>query len=102
MKKSLTLLFFGILCLTACKKSSSGSNSTFSATVDGKAATFNVSSATLVRSTASNEKRLDITGISTDNSKRLIITLTNNNVSPATVITITNGQVSNLKYMVLN
>ena len=77
MKKSLSILLVGILCITACKKSNSNnnSNSTFTATVNGKATTFNVISATLVRSQASNEKRMDISGTSTDSSKRLIITL---------------------------
>ncbi|HMH21051.1 MAG TPA: hypothetical protein VK563_04720 [Puia sp.] len=78
MKKLLYIPLIGILFLTACKKSSSGSSgssTTFTATIDGKATTFNVISATLLRSQADNEKRMDISGTSTDNSKRLIITL---------------------------
>ena len=77
MKKLLFVVLAGILFITACKKSSSSSNSssTFTATVSGKATTFNVISATLLRSTPDNEKRMDISGTSTDGSKRLIITL---------------------------
>jgi len=77
MKKLLSILLVGILCITACKKSNSNNNSssTFTATVNGKATTFNVISATLIRSQANNEKRMDISGTSTDSSKRLIITL---------------------------
>jgi len=77
MKKVLSVLLVGILFITACKKSSSNNNSssTFTATVNGKATTFNVISATLVRSQAAYEKRMDISGTSTDNTKRLIITL---------------------------
>ncbi len=79
MKKISTTLLIALLCLAACKKSSdSGSgntSSTFTANVNGKATTFNVNSATLLRSQDDNEKRLDITGTSTDKTKRLIITL---------------------------
>lgn len=76
MKKTAFVLLAGILCITACKKSNSSSgNSTFSATVNGKATTFNVVSATLLRSQPANEKRMDITGISADKSQEMIITL---------------------------
>jgi len=78
MKKILSIPLIGLLCFTACKKSDSSSNktsSTFTATVNGKATTFNIISATLLRSQGANEKRMDIAGTSTDNSKRLIITL---------------------------
>ena len=82
MKKNSTIKFtfiflFGVLCFTACKKSdgSGSSSSTFTATVNGKATTFNIFQATLLRSTQTNEKRMDIGGISTDKSQRVIITL---------------------------
>jgi len=78
MNKCLPILCAGILFVAACKKSSdsnSNSSTTFTANVNGKATTFNINSATLIRSTAAHEKRMDIQGISTDNSKRLIITL---------------------------
>lgn len=75
-----TLLFFlgSVLLFAACKKSDgsgSTSTSTFTATVNGTATTFKISQATLLRSTAANEKRMDILGTSTDNKSRLIITL---------------------------
>lgn len=81
MKKNLAMFLLGALALyfTACKKSdgSGGGNSssTFSATVNGKETTFNIFQATLIRSTQTNEKRMDIGGISTDKTKRVIITL---------------------------
>jgi hypothetical protein len=76
MKNSAFVLLAGILCITACKKSNSSSTSTtFSANVNGKATTFNVVSATLLRSQADNEKRMDITGLSTDKSQQIIFTL---------------------------
>lgn len=79
MKKALFILFagVGISCFTACKKSDSSSDSsaTFTAKVNGKATTFSISQATLIRSEPDNEKRLDIVGTSTDKSERLIITL---------------------------
>src|SRR5450631_1347600 len=76
MKKTVFILLAGILFITSCKKSNSTSgSSTFTATVNGKATTFNVLAATLLRSQAANEKRMDISGTSTDNSQRLIITL---------------------------
>lgn len=79
MKKALFILLagVGISCFTACKKSDSSpdSSTTFTATVNGTATTFNISQATLIRSEPANEKRLDIVGTSTDKSKRLVITL---------------------------
>jgi hypothetical protein len=51
--------------------SASGS---FEAKVNGQLTTFKVTSATLLRSTQLNQKRLDITGESTDGTKRLILT----------------------------
>lgn len=77
MKKALFILLTGVIYFTACKKSDSSGNSstTFTATVNGKTTTFNISQATLLRSEAANEKRLDIVGTSTDKSERLILTL---------------------------
>lgn len=78
MKKTLFILLAaaGTIYFTACKKSDSGNpGKTFTATVNGKVTTFNISQATLIRSQSANEKRLDIVGTSTDSSKRLIITL---------------------------
>jgi hypothetical protein len=79
MKKPLFILFAGVVIIyfSSCKKSNESGNtsSTFTATVNGKATTFKISQATLLRSQPDNEKRLDIVGTSTDNSKQLIITL---------------------------
>lgn len=87
MKKVYLLLLSSLVLLASCQKSISdfdpsqqpagagvGSGG-FEATIDGKKYTFTIAAATLMRSAAFNEKRLDIAGISTDNSKRLIITL---------------------------
>jgi hypothetical protein len=89
MKKIYLILLSGIITLTSCQKSISdfdpstpqGGGSTtstsgsFEATVNGQKLSFTVSSATLLRSVATLEKRLDITAVTTDNSKRIIITL---------------------------
>jgi len=81
MKKISATFLLGALALyfTACKKSDGSgggsSSSTFTATVNGKATTFNIFQATLLRSTQTNEKRMDIGGISTDKTQRVIITL---------------------------
>jgi len=77
MKKLTVLLVLSSFLFVSCSKSkdSAAPGKTFEATVDGKAYVFNIISATLLRSAADNEKRLDIAGISTDSSKRLIITL---------------------------
>ena len=58
----------------------------FTAKVNGTLTTFNVTQATLLRSTATNEKRFDLTGISIDSSIRFSIaigdtTAIGNNVS---------------------
>jgi hypothetical protein len=79
-----------VLLLCSCQKSISdfdpstahgstgnpanGSGS-FVAMVDGKQLSFTVNGATLVRSAIYNEKRLDITGTSTDDSTHMILTL---------------------------
>ncbi len=77
MKKITALLALGVILFASCSKSkdSAASGKTFEATIDGKSYVFNINSATLLRSAADNEKRLDIAGTSTDGSKRLIITL---------------------------
>ncbi|MDO6432907.1 hypothetical protein Q4E93_20025 [Flavitalea sp. BT771] len=76
MKKSTSVLLIATLFFTACKKdSSTKTSSTFTASVNGQATTFNVFQATLLRSTGDNEKRMDIAGTSTDGSKQFIITL---------------------------
>ena len=46
----------------------------FEAKINGQLTTFNVKSATLLRSTQLNQKRLDITGESVDGTKQLILT----------------------------
>jgi hypothetical protein len=53
----------------------STASGSFVATVDGKALSFSVTAATLVRSQAVNEKRMDVTGTSTDGTKRITLTL---------------------------
>lgn len=67
-----TIIFFA-----SCSKGGDdgGSGNTFSAKINGTSYTFNVEAATLLRSTTTSEKRLDITGTSTDGTTRLIITL---------------------------
>ena len=46
----------------------------FEAKIDGQLTTFKVTSATLIRSTQTNEKRVDISGESLDGTKQLILT----------------------------
>ena len=80
MKKLLfSLLLASILFISSsCKKSggsSTNTTATFQATVNGTVETFNVTSSTLLRSATYNQKRLDITGVSTDQKYRFIITL---------------------------
>lgn len=77
MKKLTLLLVLSTFLFVSCSKckESATSGKTFEATIDGKAYVFKIISATLLRSAADSEKRLDIAGISTDSSKRLIVTL---------------------------
>ncbi|MEP6750734.1 MAG: hypothetical protein ABJB86_23570 [Bacteroidota bacterium] len=95
MKKIFFALICNLILFSSCQKSISdfdpsttqgtGSGTTptaptngsgnFVATVDGKQLTFNVTAATLVRSQAANEKRIDVTGTSSDGTKRIILTL---------------------------
>jgi hypothetical protein len=92
MKKIYLVLLSSLILVSSCQKSISdfdpstpsgnpggtkpgnGSGS-FEATIDGTKITFSITAATLLRSTSLNEKRMDITGTSTDNTKRIIITL---------------------------
>jgi hypothetical protein len=48
---------------------------TFTVKIDGTLTTFNVTQATLVRSTTTDEKRFDLGGVSADSSKRIVITI---------------------------
>jgi hypothetical protein len=93
MKKIYFILICNIILFSSCQKSindfdpstTQGTGTTpttpttgsgnFVATVDGKQVNFTVTAATLVRSQAANEKRIDVTGTSTDGTKRIIITL---------------------------
>jgi len=91
MKKIYFVLFSSIVLACSCQKSISDfdpsttpvnpggtpvtGGGSFEATINGTKISFSVTSATLLRSTSLNEKRMDITGTSTDGSKRLIITL---------------------------
>jgi hypothetical protein len=78
MKKLLTLLMVTGLFLPSCKKSDDTATTaanTFEAKIDGQKIVFNVTASHLIRSAADNEKRLDITGTSTDGSKRITLTL---------------------------
>jgi hypothetical protein len=93
MKKIYLILLSSIILASSCQKSISdfdpsmapsgnpggtqpgnGSGS-FEATIDGTKISFSITAATLLRSTSLNEKRMDITGTSTDGTKRLIVTL---------------------------
>ena len=52
-----------------------GGGGTFQVKIDGTLTTFNVIASTLLRSVATNEKRFDLTGVSTDGNYRLTITI---------------------------
>lgn len=90
MKKVYFLLLSTVVLFSSCQKSISdfdpstnqgggtgttSSNGSFEATVNGQKINFKLYAATLIRSTATNQKRLDISAISADSSKRIIITL---------------------------
>ncbi len=92
MKKIYFLLISSVLLFSSCQKSisdfdpstnqgggttnpPSGTSGSFEATVNGQKVSFKLYAATLLRSTATNQKRLDISAISADSSKRIIITL---------------------------
>lgn len=92
MKKLYFLLLSSVVLFSSCQKSisdfdpstSQGGGTTnppgntsgsFEATVNGQKLVFKLYAATLLRSTATNQKRLDISAISADSSKRIIVTL---------------------------
>ena len=92
MKKIYFVLLSSIVFASSCQKSISDfdpsatpatnpggppatGGGSFEATINGTKVNFSVSSATLIRATTLNEKRMDITGTSTDGTKKLIITL---------------------------
>lgn len=91
--KHIYLILLSMIVLASCQKTitdfdpsqkpgtdpgtttpTSGSGS-FVATVNGQQLNFAVSGATLLRSTVSNEKRMDIVGTSPDGKQRISITL---------------------------
>jgi hypothetical protein len=78
MKKFLFASLFMSILFLSCKKDSdspaSGDN-TFQLKINGTATTFKVMSATLIRSTADNQKRLDISGTSEDGKTVFILTI---------------------------
>ncbi len=78
MKKfSCALLLISILFFS-CKKDSASpasSGDTFQLKINGTATTFKVMTATLIRSTADNQKRLDISGTSEDGTTVFILTI---------------------------
>ena len=83
MKKLyLVLIIVSFFCF-GCQKSpslldeaqSSPTKSTFQAKLNGQLTLFNVASATLARSAATNQKRIDLQGVSADGTFRLIITI---------------------------
>jgi hypothetical protein len=92
MKKIYFIAVTTIVLLSSCQKSisdfdpsttqgggttipPSSASGSFEATVNGQKIAFNLYAATLLRSTATNQKRLDISAISADNTKRIILTL---------------------------
>ena len=91
MRNIYLILLIGLVLLSSCQKTISDfdpstnptgtpatpttASGSFEATVDGQKFMFNIISATLLRSTADNEKRLDMAGVSADGKKRIIITL---------------------------
>ena len=69
---TLPVLFF------SCKKDSkspSSSGNTFTLKLNGTSINFKVTSATLIRSTADNQKRLDIAGTSDDGKTVFVLTI---------------------------
>jgi hypothetical protein len=91
MRKIYFILLSSVILLSSCQKTISDfdpstnptgkpttpttASGSFEATVDGQKFIFNIISATLLRSTADHEKRLDMAGVSADGKKRIIITL---------------------------
>ena len=94
MKRIILPVLISLLLLSSCQKTISdfdpsaihgtGADTTtsvttpggsFVATVDGKSMNFTITASTLIHSPVNSEKRMDITGTSTDGTKRIIITL---------------------------
>jgi hypothetical protein len=95
MKKLiLPVVAFLLLLTSSCTKdkdddSTDSGKGTFEARQDGQLVKFNIESATLILSESTSEKRLDISGLSTDGSKRVVLTFyeevgTGNSVSAKT------------------
>jgi hypothetical protein len=76
MKKLLFPVFCLLLIVSSCSKNKDDNNSTgtFSVKLNGQSINFTVESATFVRSASTHEKRLDITGLSSDGTKKLTLT----------------------------
>ena len=71
-------MFSASVFFFSCKKDShspASGSSTFKLTLNGTVTNFKVTSATLIRSTADNQKRLDITGTSDDGKTVLTLTI---------------------------
>jgi len=91
MKKIYLVLLSVLVIASSCQKSISDfdpstapvtdpggtkpGTGSFEASINGTKINFTITAATLLRSTTLNEKRMDITGTSTDGTKRLTITL---------------------------
>ena len=79
MRKLILLPLAAICLMASCKKSGTTTtptgSSSFTLKVNGVAHTFSLYSATLQRSTSTNQKRMDITGISEDSSYRVTFTI---------------------------
>ncbi|HYK46318.1 MAG TPA: hypothetical protein VEV83_14165 [Parafilimonas sp.] len=77
MKKYLFVSFALCVSFFSCKKDSESPTpqTTFQLKLNGTLTTFNINSATLIRSTATDEKRLDIVGTSEDGQTVFVLTV---------------------------
>lgn len=76
MKKySISLVLLSIFFFACSKSDSGGSGSSFQAKINGTSYNFNLETSHLLRSTVTNEKRLDFSGTSTDGTIKLVVTL---------------------------
>lgn len=77
MKKIFFAPIFISILFFSCKKDSDSKSSgnTFQLTLNGTATTFKIMSATLIRSAADNQKRMDISGTSEDGKTVFILTI---------------------------
>ena len=76
MKKSLfALLTISVLFFSCKKNSDSPSGNTFQLKLNGTVTTFTIVSATLIHSTGTNQKRLDISGTSEDGKTVFVLTI---------------------------